>query len=584
MRLGGSTINPRMDQSIRKNVALTEFALLASVIICLVLRFRLIFLLNIDVDEFSFLSQVYKYGKGTLGNPYFTFHVHLFSWLPYLPGDEVFQIIAGRAVMVFLGIGSCGLLYLITRLFISRIGALFSVLCYLSVSNVIVHGTSFRFDPICVFLFLMAVYLILRKHRSRLPAVAAGLCMAISLLVTLKSIFHLVTIAGIVFCLVIFSEKRKDTVLDSVWFLVSFAIGFLVLFLLHSYSLTGASVSAHEEYLIRLSRSGILFVSFMPERIYMFLAVTENLAPLAFGIAGISVLLLDIGFRRNIPGNVLLLFLLAPVFSLLFYQFNFPYFYVFCLSSGMAVSGVLPDRIAKKYNRNGSRFLLTCLVASYVLLLICFLGHYKKHSVDRTVTQREILHGVHEMFPEPVPYIDRCHMVSSFPMVGIQMTTWDMERYTKANLPIMHDLLVRRRPVFILANIAHLNLSQPWGTGREIFQVDPLLKEDFMVLRDNFIHHWGIVYVAGKRFVFGREDGPRIFENLIPGIYTIESVGNVWIDRVLYRPGSKIRLENKRYTVLPQSTPTEVVLRWGEDLYRPPDSLPHQPVFYGYYY
>ena len=140
--------------SIRKRVQLTEFGLLIAILITLLLKLRLIFLLNIDVDEFTFLSMVHRYFRDVPLSQFYTFHVHFFSWLPLIPENEMTQIFAARVVMYVLGLGSCIFLYLIGRLFFNRSGALFSVLCYLSVSNVIVHGASFRLDPMCVFLFL----------------------------------------------------------------------------------------------------------------------------------------------------------------------------------------------------------------------------------------------------------------------------------------------------------------------------------------------------------------------------------------------------------------------------------------------
>ena len=191
---------------------------------------------------------MHQYTAGTLASPFFTFHVHLFSWLPSLSGDEISQIIAARVMIFLLGLGSCTILYFISRQFLSRVGALFSVLCYLSVSNVIVHGTSFRFDPILVFLFLVSVYVIMRKHRSCLSAITAGLCMAMSFLVSLKSIFYLVTMAGVFSCMVIFSDRRKNVLRDIAFFLVSFVFGTIGLFLFHKYTLSSASLSGQGEF------------------------------------------------------------------------------------------------------------------------------------------------------------------------------------------------------------------------------------------------------------------------------------------------------------------------------------------------
>ena len=583
MEVLGHNMDPRLEESVQKNIAVTEFAILSAIIISLVLKFRLIFLLNIDGDEFAFLSWVHQYGSG-LANPYFTFHVHLFSWLPSLSGDEISQIIAARVAMFFLGIGSCTLIYFICRRFLGRIGALFSVLCYLSVSNVILHGTSFRFDPLCVFFLLAAIYLILKKKRTRFSLVVAGLCVALSFLISLKSVFYVFAITGIFSFMVLFSGEKKDVLLDIAFILGVFAFGSIALFIYHNHTLSGAALSHQGDYLVYLAQSKILFKNFLPNKIYSLLMVIENLAPMAFGVAGIFIVLWEITRRRNIPENFFLLCLLFPFIALFFYEFNFPYFYVFLLSPGMAIFGVLPDRIVEIYKRDGSRILLACLIGSYVIIFLSFLGHYKKQSVDRTVTQKMTIETIHRMFPEPVPYIDRCSMVSSFPMVGIHMSTWVMEGYTEANRPIMRDILIRKRPVFILANIVHLNLSRPWGPGADIFRVDPLLEEDFNLLRENFLHHWGIIYVAGKRLEFDRGETAKSFENLIPGIYTIESGGEVSVNQVLYKPGSIIHLKNERYTVVPRKPPMKVEFRWGENLYRPPAPPPLQPVFFGYYY
>jgi hypothetical protein len=573
------------DESIRKNVAYTEIFIITAIILSLILKFRLIFLLNIDGDEFSFLAVVYQYVRGSLASPYFTFHVHLFSWLTALPGDEVSRIIAARTFMFFLGIGTCTLLYFTGRLFLNRIGALFAVLCYLSVSNVMVHGTSFRFDPICAFLFQGVVYLILRKDCSSTRYLIAGLGIALSFLITLKTVFYFIPLAGIFFCNVLFSGNKKDAALNCVFFLISFAIGTIALFVFHAHSLPVAGVTGNGEYLVRLSRSRFLFYEFFPNKFYIFRSVFENLFPTGFILAGIIILLLEATRREKMPENCFLLCLLGPFISLSFYGFSFPYFYVFILSPGITVSGVLQDRMVERYKISGSKRLLFCIIMSYMILVVGFLGHYKKQSVDRTFTQRKIIKTIHEIFPEPVPYIDRCFMISSFPMVGIHMTSWDMEQYARANRPIMRELLVTKQPVFLIANINRLDLSLSSGVaGRDFYWVDPLLEEDFNVLKDNFIHHWGIIYIAGKHFQFDSRNTTRKFENLIPGIYTIESAGDLWVDRVLYKPGDKIRLENKSYSVAPQTTPMEVALRWGEDLYRPPDPPPTQPVLFVYYY
>ena len=151
---------------------------------------------------------------------------------------------------------------------------------------------------------------------------------------------------------------------------------------------------------------------------------------------------------------------------------------------------------------------------------------------DQTIAQKETVKLVHKIFPEPVPYIDRCGMISSYPKVGLKMSTTDMEKYIEANKPIMRNMLIKQKPAFIVANSVHLDLSVPRGTRNDIFKNYPLLKEDYNILKENFIHHWGAIYVAGKHFDFDSTKKSQTIDILIPGNYTLESDGEVSINGV----------------------------------------------------
>ncbi|MFP4473151.1 MAG: glycosyltransferase family 39 protein [Candidatus Omnitrophota bacterium] len=129
---------------------------LAGILAGIVTKIHLAFQLNIHWDEFYFLSRIYEYLRGGPVGVFQTFHVHLFSWLTALPFYESGQVVAGRMVMVVLAVLSSGLIYRIGRIYLNRAGAFFSVLCYFAFSNILVHGASFRADPLGVFLFLAA--------------------------------------------------------------------------------------------------------------------------------------------------------------------------------------------------------------------------------------------------------------------------------------------------------------------------------------------------------------------------------------------------------------------------------------------
>src|SRR5690606_28601191 len=72
----------------------------------LLLRARLLTTLNINWDEFYFLSRVHAYLHGALSDRLLTFHVHLFRWVPSTSSSEIQQIFAMRAVMLGCGVAT----------------------------------------------------------------------------------------------------------------------------------------------------------------------------------------------------------------------------------------------------------------------------------------------------------------------------------------------------------------------------------------------------------------------------------------------------------------------------------------------
>jgi hypothetical protein len=85
------------------------------VAILLALKLQLIFLQNVNWDEFLFLSMVHSAVRGDLAMALQTVHVHAFSWLPRVSANEVDQIMAARGVMFALQVGTSGLIYLVGR-------------------------------------------------------------------------------------------------------------------------------------------------------------------------------------------------------------------------------------------------------------------------------------------------------------------------------------------------------------------------------------------------------------------------------------------------------------------------------------
>ena len=568
---------------------LTDLLILTLITTTLFLKFRLLFLLNIDVDEFTFLSVVHRYIQGTLGSPFYTFHVHLFSWLPMVSMNEIDQVMAARLVMFSFFVGSSVFTYLIAKYFLNTTGALFSVLCYVSISNIIIHGTSFRFDPICSLLFLIAVYLFLNKPGRNVGISLSGFCMALSMMISFKSFFYMVTLIVLCLCLLYISEDRRETIKNIILFYISFLISLLLLFMYHSHMLFDMqykdflfSVSGNVKHTVGLK---LFFNGYIHNWQYLVIFIIENIVVVSLLISGLILIIYKYAIGNNIyNNNIIILSFLVNCAPLVYYRYNHPYFYVFILSPAIVLCGIIVNGL-EKINHGKMLYIVPILIS--LLSLIVFsnvIHHYNNNAFDQNISKKEIVNAVHKMFPTPVPYIDRCFMISSFPGVGLQMTTRDMERYSKANNPIMRDMIVQQKPKLIVANIVYLDLKLPYnGNAKDIFFNYPLLEEDYEVLRRNYIHHWGKLYVPGKKFNFNSEKKEEKFKILIPGTYTIETTENIQINGVNYENGDIIRLDNTIYEVKPRIIPSEVVIRWGNNIYKPNDDPSLQPIFFGYY-
>ena len=195
----------------RRITVTMEQGLLLLIGLALALKLQLIFRLNVNWDEFFRLSHVHTYLRDELSIPLQTFFVHFFSWLPVVSTNEVDQVIAARLVMFGLTLGSGALTYLIGRLFLSKAASLFSVLGLLAFSYSVEHGTAFRADPMCAFLFLLSLYLLLARPWPRIGAGLAGGVMALALMISIKASLYL-PIFGVIFLSgLIASDRRRET-------------------------------------------------------------------------------------------------------------------------------------------------------------------------------------------------------------------------------------------------------------------------------------------------------------------------------------------------------------------------------------
>lgn len=563
-------------------IKLIEFGLLVFLAIALYLKFRLIFKIAINQDEFAYLSRIYSFSRGSLTQQFQTFHVHFFKWIFNFSKNEAIQIIFARSAMYLFFLGTCLLTYLIGRQFLNRSGALFAVICFLSFSYVIVNGSSFRSDTISAFFSLLSTYLIISKTQSRISIIIAGLAFAVSLMVTIKSVFHLISIGIIFICILIVAQNKLDVVKKIICFFITLATGCFLFYHFHASTLLTTNLGEPNHYLGRVSSKVIITNELFPGWKFLKLTIYLDLFIWILFVAGIILVTFTIihTARNEVTNRLILLAFLFPIFSLIFYRNAFPYFYVFILSPAIIFCGVVSHEIIEVLKKTTSVLPPFFLIVLTLIVFLNFLRFYLVYSPNRNVEQVELLEHVHEIFPEPVSYIDGCSMVASYPNAGFFMSSWGMENYLRTNKPIMKDLLIKYQPLFLLANVPQIDLSLPKSKAVSYAKYS-LLEDDWMVLKSNFLHHWGPIYVVGKQFDFSSVVSSQIFNILISGEYTLEGKQNVLVDGLIYRPGDIITLKKGKHTITGYYKSGKVALRWGKHLYKPSTLPPSDPIFFG---
>jgi hypothetical protein len=536
------------------------------------LHFPLIFRINIGWDEFRFLSDVYGYRRGEITNVLQTFHVHLFRFLPYVGGTEVEQVIAGRGIYYLLLIGSCWFIYVLASTYISRAGALFAVLLFLSYSEVIGYGTTFRFDGLGVFLLLGSLALVARQPACSIARVGAAGLAALAVMVTLKSLFYIPTLLLVV----MIGDPRagwRRMLARGLAFGGAVVGLFGSLYFIHKAALPRATLTDSLAMMERVGRTGIKLSDPFPQAGYLMISAFMNLGTWLFLFLGIILLVRRLWRGERVRESLVLLAVLLPMVSLVVYRNSFPYFFVFLMPVGAVIAAVPFDELIRRHERREEA---AAAVMGFVVLL-CFAFHYNNHWRDETAGQRQLVDVVHKMFPDPVPYVDPNSMIASFPKVGFFMSHWGLEHYHAAGQSIFENLLVEYKPVFLLA----LDPLLPGDTA-SVTRRDRLLPEDIRVLRANFIHHWGAIHVAGKHAVVSVGE-PTLLRLVIAGTYTLEADADVLINGQLSAPGDVLDLEPGLISLQTVSDELDVILRWGRNLYRPSEPPREGRVFRGFY-
>jgi hypothetical protein len=405
-------------------------------------------------------------------------------------------------------------------------------------------------------------------------SIAAGVLTGLAGLITIKSIFYAPTIAIVLLIQLITAENRRNAVLYGLTTGVCALAAFLTFYALHRLTLT--DTESPIAFLQGVTGKTLGERDFRNAIVNFRAAVEQNpifwIATVLGVVACMRGLILSTGQDKARWATVLAFGVILG--SLLVYTQTFPYYYPFMLAPVAVLCGIsltiVPIRFRSKFTAIAGIALSLLLVAHYLLALR-----------QDTAAQRLTLQVVHQAFPEPTAYIDRSSMVSSYPKRGLFMSVWGMSNYYRRGVPIMLSVIEQDQPRFLIANRRMLELDDlgPDEYGPAHFG---LFKEDVATLKANYIHHWGALYVAGKRFSSSVAGSSRTFEILIEGPYTVESTGPVILDGRQMQPDDVVTLERGTHRLQMSEAVPNVTLRWGNHLYRPSEAAPEGPLFTGF--
>jgi len=507
----------------------------------LLMQVELAFTKNVNWDEFFHYSEI---NQARLGRPVSwlqTPYVTLFRWVPALGGGTISQIQLIRLLLLPFELATLAAIFLTARYFASLQAALLCLLAYATGGYVFTQALALRGDMIAAALLTSALCIAITRALRPRECAAITLLLVLAFITTIKSVLYTPAFVGVAFCRLENATHRKALVASII---IASAAAIALLAGADALPDNDAMHLPHDVAdLGRRSVDRMFTGGLFPQRRYLF----EQLlfAPILSALVCVAFVSAWRSKRR-----VLLLALLAPLCTVAIYRNSFPYHYVFILPPAIIACAPAADRIVRRYGLALISILLTVNAAAL------------SFREDRGIltNQKIVERGLTDIFPKPVSYIDDCGMMGTYPRAVPHFASgWALAEYRSRGRPEYRKALEIETVPLLIAN----------GFGlQDIFHDnghdEHLLPADEQVLKNNYIHHWGIVYVAGKEIPATAQ--PTRISILIPGNYTLEG-GDVVIDGSRRRTGEVMELVRGTHEI--GATPIPVRLRWGDHLRYP---------------
>lgn len=527
-------------------------AIAATVLIALI-QLELVFSKSVNWDETWHWSHVYEAKFGLNSRFFQNPHIFLFSWLPTTFTNPLDEIRTARLILWPLVFATAFLIFLAARSFGSHRGAIVAALAYLTGGYVFIHSFALRSDMIAGFLLTLITWIILTKPLSLKWLVASGAALVLAFVATIKTMLIIPSLA----LLACWRWQNSLGNLSRSNQVKIFAVALIIIVAL-------ALLVSRQDFQVLATKSFDRMFQFELSANIRYVWL-QFLHALLYSV--ILLLTLYMIFFKN--GEVQLppiasVALLGPLIYLLFYRNSFPYFYVFLLPLPSIALAAGADYLMQRYRYE---FILILLVCTAIALSL---------TEDRRVTERQdtVQAGMREIFPEPAVYIDDAAFFPHYPRAVRKFGSgWALANYKNAGEPVYADAL-EQKTVPMLLRLGYA-LERPAPDPNDEFA---LLVEDQKIILDNYIRHWGQIYVAGKVISPVLQSHSEYFA--IPGPYTVEDYP-IDIDGIEFSPGDTVFVGRGEHKVTGLGEGA-TILRWGEHLPVPARKFPHGRLFTHY--
>jgi hypothetical protein len=378
----------------------TEFALAILTVVLAVgvaaSKVLLAWRLNVNWDEFYFLNHVYALTRGELTLLLQGAYTHAFSWLTQLPGHEVDQVVAGRLVMVALLAVTAWLVWRLAQLWMHGLAAVLPPFVFLTFLPVLEHGGSFRADSLLAPLSVAALLLLLSPERSPRRDWSAGAILGVAFAVTIK----VVLFAPLVFVAILCRGASADgprvqwasAALTMARVAAAAALVAVVLLGLHALSISPGESAPIASYAARSASMTLLETPWFPRLAYLVRYFEWQPLPWILIGGGAALALV----RRRFDVAALSLALLP----LTVYRNAFPYYFVVMLAPASVLVGWAFSEIVAIVRRQASEWITLALIAVlWSGTVFNGLRYFDRLVLDDQLLQREVVAGVHRIFP-----------------------------------------------------------------------------------------------------------------------------------------------------------------------------------------